>query len=193
MNNENRQEHGNCCHHESHGHKHKTQQAAPISVSGDSIFTCPMHPEIRQKGPGHCPICGMSLEPLVNTGEVDTTELKDMTKRFWFATAFSLPLFIGEMGSHFFGSSGISSLVQLALATPVCLWSAWPFYVRAVASIKNRNLNRSRSKRILSLQFNSNAFSWNFSRILSRSSWQCSCLFRSVCGYCGPDSSGTGT
>jgi Cu+-exporting ATPase len=141
MNNENRQEHGNCCHHESHGHKHKTQQAAPISVSGDSIFTCPMHPEIRQKGPGHCPICGMSLEPLVNTGEVDTTELKDMTKRFWFATAFSLPLFIGEMGSHFFGSSGISSLVQLALATPVCLWSAWPFYVRAVASIKNRNLN----------------------------------------------------
>ena len=141
MNNENRQEHGNCCHHESHGHKHKTQQAAPINVSGDTIFTCPMHPEIRQKGPGHCPICGMSLEPLVNTGEIDTTELKDMTKRFWFATAFSLPLFIGEMGSHFFGSSGISSLLQLVLATPVCLWSAWPFYVRAVASIKNRNLN----------------------------------------------------
>lgn len=100
-----------------------------------------MHPEIRQKGPGHCPICGMSLEPLVNIGEIDTTELKDMTKRFWFATAFSLPLFIGEMGSHFFGSSGISSLLQLALATPVCLWSAWPFYVRAVVSIKNRNLN----------------------------------------------------
>ena len=141
MNNENHQEHGNCCHHESHGHKHKTQQAAPINVSGDTIFTCPMHPEIRQKGPGHCPICGMSLEPLVNIGEIDTTELKDMTKRFWFATAFSLPLFIGEMGSHFFGSSGISSLLQLALATPVCLWSAWPFYVRAVVSIKNRNLN----------------------------------------------------
>ncbi|MBY0518152.1 MAG: copper-translocating P-type ATPase [Bacteriovoracaceae bacterium] len=100
-----------------------------------------MHPEIRQKGPGHCPICGMSLEPLVNTGEIDSTELKDMTKRFWFATAFSFPLFIGEMGSHFFGSQGMSSLVQLGLAAPVCLWSAWPFYERAIASVKNRNLN----------------------------------------------------
>ena len=143
MNQENHHEPGQCCHHESHGHnhKHQTKKAVPVNLSADTIFTCPMHPEVRQKGPGHCPICGMSLEPLVNTGEVDTTELKNMTKRFWFATIFSLPFFIGEMGSHLFGTKGMPSLVQLALATPVCLWSAWPFYERAVASIKNRNLN----------------------------------------------------
>lgn len=142
MNHENKLEHDHCCH-DSHGHTHKHQHHKPVSVniSADTIFTCPMHPEIRQKGPGHCPICGMSLEPLVNTGEVDTTELKDMTKRFWFATVFSLPLFIGEMGSHFFGTQGIPSLFQLAFAAPVCLWSAWPFYERAIASVKNHNLN----------------------------------------------------
>ncbi len=123
-------------------HKHHPPKISQdVKITADTIFTCPMHPEVRQMGPGHCPICGMSLEPLVNTGEVDTTELKDMTKRFWFAAAFSVPLFIGEMGAHFFGTRSIPSLFQFALAAPVCLWSAWPFYVRAVASVKNRNLN----------------------------------------------------
>lgn len=131
-----------CCHtkHDPHAH-HAGHHQQDVNLTAETIFTCPMHPEVRQKGPGHCPICGMSLEPLVSTGETDTTELKDMTKRFWFATAFSLPLFVGEMGSHFFGTPGIPSWVQLLLATPVCLWSAWPFYERAVASIKNRSLN----------------------------------------------------
>ena len=144
MNHENSHKHGDCCHTEKpmgqHKH-HPPKISQDVKVTADTIFTCPMHPEVRQKGPGHCPICGMSLEPLVNTGEVDTTELKDMTKRFWFATAFSLPLFVGEMGAHFFGTRSIPSLFQFALAAPVCLWSAWPFYVRAVASVKNRNLN----------------------------------------------------
>lgn len=141
MKHDHNHKHGDCCHHEMPKHHHASKASAKIEVTADTIFTCPMHPEIRQKGPGHCPICGMSLEPLVNTGEVDTTELRDMTKRFWFATAFSLPLFIGEMSAHFFGTKGIPSLFQLGLAAPVCLWSAWPFYERAVASVKNRNLN----------------------------------------------------
>lgn len=144
MNHENSHKHGNCCHNEKpmgqHKH-HPPKISQDVKITADTIFTCPMHPEVRQMGPGHCPICGMSLEPLVNTGEVDTTELKDMTKRFWFAAAFSVPLFIGEMGAHFFGTRSIPSLFQFALAAPVCLWSAWPFYVRAVASVKNRNLN----------------------------------------------------
>ena len=93
MNHENSHKHGDCCHTEKpmgqHKH-HPPKISQDVKVTADTIFTCPMHPEVRQKGPGHCPICGMSLEPLVNTGEVDTTELKDMTKRFWFATAFSL-------------------------------------------------------------------------------------------------------
>lgn len=124
-----------CC------HTTKPQSLQSVNVSANAIFTCPMHPEIQQKGPGHCPICGMSLEPLLATGEEDTTELKDMTKRFWFAAAFSIPLFFGEMGAHFFGLKGISPIIQLALAAPVCLWAALPFYQRALASLKNKNLN----------------------------------------------------
>lgn len=144
MNHQHHHDHGQCSHHDHHGHHHKHADkpaSNSANITADTIFTCPMHPEIRQKGPGHCPICGMSLEPLVNTGDVDTTELRDMTKRFWFATAFSLPLFIGEMGSHLFGTQGIPAMIQFALAAPVCLWSAWPFYERAIASIRNRNLN----------------------------------------------------
>lgn len=139
MNHEHQPNHGDCCHHE--GKHHSPKNSPNITVNAETIFTCPMHPEIRQKGPGYCPICGMSLEPLVNTGEVDTTELRDMTKRFWFATVFSLPLFVGEMGAHFLGFKEIPPIIQLGLAAPVCLWSAWPFYERAIASVKNRNLN----------------------------------------------------
>ncbi len=121
-----------CCH---TGHK------SDVVASRDAIYTCPMHPQIRQKGPGNCPICGMSLEPLEISAEEDTTELKDMTKRFWFATAFSVPLFVGEMGSHFFGTKSLPAYVQLLLAAPVCLWSALPFFERAISSIKNKSLN----------------------------------------------------
>lgn len=125
-----------------HHHKHTASSSgASIAVNAETIFTCPMHPQIRRKGPGHCPICGMSLEPVVSTGETDATELKDMTRRFWFATFFSLPLFFGEMGAHFIGTPGIPSMIQLALAAPVCLWSAWPFYVRGVYSLRKKHLN----------------------------------------------------
>lgn len=119
----------------------KVPPASSVKLDATTIFTCPMHPEIRRNEPGHCPICGMTLEPVVATGEVDNHELKDMTRRFWFAALLSLPLFVMEMGSHFLGVVPLHPYVQLALATPVCLWSAWPFYQRAFDSVKNRSLN----------------------------------------------------
>ncbi len=112
-------------------------------------YTCPMHPEIVQDEPGSCPICGMALEPrAVSVEEQDNTELKDMSRRFRFAAALSLPILILAMGDLLPGEP-ISRLVaprwrvliELVLATPVCLWAAWPFFVRAVASVKNRSLN----------------------------------------------------
>ena len=112
-------------------------------------YTCPMHPDIRQIGPGSCPKCGMALEPVSMAEENDENpELRDMSRRFWFALTFTLPLFIVAMGDMLPGAP-ISrwltphwrALVELALASPVCVWSAWPFYVRAVASVRHRSLN----------------------------------------------------
>ena len=112
-------------------------------------WTCPMHPEIVRDTPGDCPICGMALEPRnVATDEEDNPELRDMTRRFWFAAALSLPLLVIVMGdmlpSRPFSAmlpGRTRTFVELGLATPVCLWSAWPFYLRAVKSVKNRSLN----------------------------------------------------
>lgn len=113
-------------------------------------WTCPMHPEIVRDEPGDCPICGMALEPRTVTldEEEDNPELRDMTRRFWFAAALSLPL-VAIVMIDMLPSRPISSVlpgrtrafIELALATPVCLWSAWPFYVRAVRSVKNMSLN----------------------------------------------------
>jgi Cu+-exporting ATPase len=112
-------------------------------------WTCPMHPQIVRSEPGTCPICGMALEPRTATGtEGENPELRDMSRRFWFAGIVTLPLFALAM-SDAISSDPLGDLLsmrarlwlELALATPVCLWSAWPFYVRAAASIKNRSLN----------------------------------------------------
>ncbi|MGK0362352.1 MAG: Cu+-exporting ATPase, partial [Bradymonadia bacterium] len=112
-------------------------------------WTCPMHPEVVEPTNVPCPICGMALEPMgVPTGEVDDSELRDMSRRFWFAAALSVPLLIVSMGDMLPGRP-ISSLVgaqariwiELALATPVCLWSGWPFFTRALASVRTMNLN----------------------------------------------------
>jgi P-type Cu+ transporter len=120
------------------------------STAGAVTYTCPMHPEVVSDAPGSCPKCGMALEPRgVGVGdEEENVELKNMTHRFWFATALTVPLLVAAMGDMIPGhpiSSLISTrgrvLLELALATPVCLWAAWPFYVRAVQSIKNRSLN----------------------------------------------------
>ena len=104
-----------------------------------------MHPEIVRDSAGSCPICGMALERRTVTAaaEEDNPELRDMTRRLWFAAAFTIPLFVLAMGEMFPGGgmSRTRMLVELALATPVCVWAAWPFYVRAVQSLANHSLN----------------------------------------------------
>jgi Cu+-exporting ATPase len=108
-----------------------------------------MHPEIVRDAPGSCPICGMALEPqTVSTEEEEDAELKDMSRRFWFACLLTIPVFILAMGDLLPGqpisqliSTQTQTVLELVLATPVCLWSAWPFYVRAVASVRNGSLN----------------------------------------------------
>ena len=119
--------------------------ALPEAAEG-TIWTCPMHPEIRRDGPGTCPICGMALEPLEPSLEEEANpELVDMSRRFWASVALSLPLVILAMGSELFGwhllPMRVSVWVQLALATPVVLWGGWPFFERLWASLKTRNLN----------------------------------------------------
>ena len=121
------------------------QPAAPVPAG--TIYTCPMHPEIRQEGPGACPICGMALEPeIVTADSAPNPELADMTRRFWIGLALTLPVFALEMGGHLTGlhqwlGQQKSNWVQLVLATPVVLWAGWPFFERAWASLKTRNLN----------------------------------------------------
>ncbi|ONH84218.1 copper-translocating P-type ATPase [Roseomonas mucosa] len=121
---------------------------APAPRKG-AVYTCPMHPEIRQEGPGSCPICGMALEPLEVTAEVAPNhELADMTRRFWIGLALTLPVVVLEMGAHVPGL-GLHELVpprtsvwiQFLLATPVVLWAGWPFFVRGWQSVVNRRLN----------------------------------------------------
>ncbi len=118
--------------------------AAPVREG--AIYTCPMDPEIRQVGPGPCPICGMALEPEDITAEpADNPELAEMTRRFLIGLALTLPVFALEMGGHLFGFGhalgATSHWVQLVLATPVVLWAGWPFFERGWASLRTRNLN----------------------------------------------------
>jgi Cu+-exporting ATPase len=119
--------------------------ALPEAAAG-TIWTCPMHPEIRRDGPGQCPICGMALEPLEPTlDEGPNPELIDMSRRFWVSTAFTVPLALLVVASELFGFEifpmRTSMWVQLALATPVVLWGGWPFFERFWASLKSRHLN----------------------------------------------------
>ncbi|MGB3525106.1 MAG: heavy metal translocating P-type ATPase [Flavobacteriales bacterium] len=122
--------------------------AAAAAVSKDAIYTCPMHPEIRQVGPGSCPICGMGLEPEVYSADTGPNEeLIDMTRRFWIGVALSIPVFVLEMGSHIFPalhnivSPQLSAWIQFILATPVVLWAGWPLFHRGAASVRTGHLN----------------------------------------------------
>ena len=127
----------------------KRQAEAPAPVKAGAIYTCPMHPQIRQLGPGNCPICGMALEPVDATADVgENHELTDMSRRFWVGLVLALPVFVLEMGGHI-PALGLDDLVpprisngiQFALSTPVVLWAGWPFFERAWASIVHRSLN----------------------------------------------------
>jgi Cu+-exporting ATPase len=119
----------------------------PESDQDQVEYTCPMHPQVRQMGPGNCPICGMTLEPVMATAETgESPELRDMTRRFWMGTALTVPVFALEMGGHLFNihhliAQQTSNWIQLLLGTPVVLWAGWPFFTRAVASVRNRSLN----------------------------------------------------
>ena len=120
---------------------------AKAEVPEGTIYTCPMHPQIRQVGPGSCPICGMALEPEVaNLDAPPNAELADMTRRFWVGGALALPAVVLEMGGHLVGGHGwvdqtLSNWIQLAFATPVVVWAGWPFFVRGWQSLLTRNLN----------------------------------------------------
>ncbi len=114
-----------------------------------TIYTCPMHPQIRRTQPGNCPICGMALEPAgVAEDSGPSAELTDMTRRFWIGTVLAVPMLILEMGAHFpglnlhhFVSPQTSIWTQFAFGTPVVLWAGWPFFQRGWASLRNRSLN----------------------------------------------------
>lgn len=121
-------------------------KAAP-APSDAVMYTCPMHPQIRQPGPGNCPICGMALEPETVTTETGPSpELVDMTRRFWVGLALALPVVVLEMGGHLVDlhmlvGAQASNWIQLVLATPVVLWAGWPFFERGWQSLVTRHLN----------------------------------------------------
>ncbi len=122
--------------------------APPVKPAlAGTIYTCPMHPQIRQLGPGACPICGMALEPETATADSGpNVKLIDMTRRFWIGLVLTIPVLALEMGGHLTGlkmllGAETSNWIQLVLATPVVLWAGWPFFQRAWVSIVSRNLN----------------------------------------------------
>ena len=124
-------------------------RAEPAPAPPGAVWTCPMHPEIRQDHPGACPICGMALEPLAPSAEVESNpELRDMARRFWVGVVLSVPLVALAMGDMTPGAPLAhlvpphwSMLLQFVLASPVVLWSGWPFFVRGWQSLVRRHLN----------------------------------------------------
>lgn len=132
-----------CCH--DHDSSSKSKRTDPL---GEGEYTCPMHPEVRKSGPGSCPVCGMSLEPVVvSASDQQDPELQDMTRRLWVAISLSIPLLIRVMGGHLIPglhnlfTSSYDLWFQFALATPVVLWCGWPFIVRGWQSLIMRSLN----------------------------------------------------
>lgn len=127
---------------------HRPDGKKADDATAGPIFTCPMHPEVRQVGHGGCPKCGMALEPVDASAEQDDSDLRDMTRRFWIATVFASPLLIYVMGNMLFDhpfldwiGPAASQWTEFAFASPVVLWCAWPFFVRGVRSIRTMSPN----------------------------------------------------
>jgi len=145
--------------HSDNHHCHHAGSSKPADPKGNydrvpegyagTVYTCPMHPQVRDVRNTGCPICGMALEPeTVVAGEEDTSELDDMTRRFWVSALLTLPLVVYAMGDMLPGrpledlvAPGWRQWLQLALAAPVVLWGGWPFFVRGAQSIRSRHLN----------------------------------------------------
>jgi P-type Cu+ transporter len=133
-------------HHHDHGAAHAgnaVSEPAAAAPEG-TIYTCPMHPKIRQPQPGNCPICGMTLEPVLpSLEEEDNPELVDFTRRFWWTLPLTVVVTVLAMAGHRIFTAGLpgQSWIELALGTPVVLWAGWPFFVRGAQSIRNRKPN----------------------------------------------------
>ena len=133
-------EHSRGTHHHEHPKFDLQPEAPPAPAIAGTIFTCPMHPEIRQSEPGNCPKCGMTLEPMLpEAGEGENPELADLRRRFWWTLPLTVLVTLIAMSGGLFGAA--RPWVELALGTPVVLWSGWPFFVRGVQSVKNRSPN----------------------------------------------------
>ncbi len=129
--------------HAAHGHAHDAPAAAvPVATPGQ--WTCPMHPQIVRDGPGHCPICGMALEPVLPSAENDDNpELRDFSRRFWWTLPLTAVVFVLAMAGHRLAliDPAWQSWIELVLSAPVILWAGWPFFVRGVSSIRQRSPN----------------------------------------------------
>ncbi|MCM2330383.1 MAG: heavy metal translocating P-type ATPase [Pseudomonas sagittaria] len=136
-------------HHEHAGHAEHAPSpavaaAAPLAADAGAEYTCPMHPEIRQIGPGTCPKCGMTLEPVLpELEEEENPELKDFTRRFWWTLPLTVIVTVLAMAGHQLQlvHGALQNWVELAIATPVALWAGWPFYVRCIRSMIQRSPN----------------------------------------------------
>src|SRR6266536_1186335 len=129
-----------------HGREARSVEISRAPVPAGTLYTCPMHPEIRQLGPGNCPLCGMTLDPVLASDTGPSAELVDMTRRLWIGLVLSIPVVALEMGGHLTNlhmllGRNLSNWLQFVIATPVVLWAGWPFFVRGWRSVVTRNLN----------------------------------------------------
>ncbi|MBC7656354.1 MAG: YHS domain-containing protein, partial [Frankiaceae bacterium] len=126
--------------HPAHSNPAALESASPAPAG--TIYTCPMHPEIRQDHPGACPICGMALEPLMPSEDESNPELEDFSRRFWWTLPLSIAAFILAMAGHRLPiDASTRTWIELALSAPVVLWAGAPFFVRCVRSIRSGHLN----------------------------------------------------
>jgi Cu+-exporting ATPase len=137
-------DHASHTHHHGHTAPHGAPATAPAMQPAGTIYTCPMHPEIRQDHPGHCPKCGMALEPLLPALDADDNpELRDFQRRFWWTLPLTVIVTLLAMFGHRAGWFGMAtqSWIELALSLPVVLWAGWPFFVRGAQSVVQRSPN----------------------------------------------------